>query len=396
MQDLLDSQITAIEKIRRYKVGALFMEMGTGKTRTAYELIRSVECDGVLWLTPFQNKTNIQEEIYKWGGLANLRIMGIETLSSSDRSYLEVTKLLTENNYFLVVDESLKIKNFDAIRTRRIIELGKLCEYKLILNGTPLTRNLLDVWAQFEFLSPKILNMGIAEFKNTFCEYTTITKTVGHRQMTKEFISKYHNIEYLYSLIHHYVYECDLSLSVKQEYKNVNYELSEEEMDRYKFIKEKYLDNEKLQFLNNNIFLELTQKMQHDYCCTEDKFEQLDDILKDCDKSKVIVYTKYIVSREALNKRYPNLKVLSYGMHSFGLNLQEYNVTIYFDKTFDYAQMIQSRFRTYRTGQDKDCTYWSMTGNVGLEKMINENINKKQSLLDYFKQVGVEQIKKEL
>jgi hypothetical protein len=58
--------------------------------------------------------------------------------------------------------------------------------------------------------------------------------------------------------------------------------------------------------------------------------------------------------------------------------------------------MIQSRFRTYRTGQELDCTYYSMTGNVGLEKMINENINKKQSLLDYFKQVGVEQIKKEL
>jgi SNF2 family DNA or RNA helicase len=83
-------------------------------------------------------------------------------------------------------------------------------------------------------------------------------------------------------------------------------------------------------------------------------------------------------------------------MHSFGLNLQDYNTTIYFDKTFDYSQMIQSRFRTYRTGQELDCTYYSMTGNVGLEKMINENINKKQSLLDYFKQVGVEQIKKEL
>jgi SNF2 family DNA or RNA helicase len=396
MQTLLDNQIGAIEKIQRYKVGALFMEMGTGKTRTAYELIKSVECDGVVWLTPFQNKSNILAEIEKWGGLELLNIYGIETLSSSDRVYLEVTKLLAEGNYFLVVDESLKIKNFDAIRTRRIIELGKLCEYKLILNGTPLTRNLLDVWAQFEFLSPKILNMGLAEFKNTFCEYTTITKRIGHKEMTKEFISKYHNVEHLYSMIFHYVYECDLRLSVKQEYKDESYSLSEEEMDRYQFIKEKYLDNEKLQFLNNNIFLELTQKMQHDYCISEGKFELLDQILSKVDKSKVLIYTKYIASREEITKRYPSIKVLSYGMHSFGLNLQDYNTTIYFDKTFDYSQMIQSRFRTYRTGQELDCTYYSMTGNVGLERMINENINKKQSLLDYFKQVGVEQIKKEL
>jgi SNF2 family DNA or RNA helicase len=396
MQTLLDNQIIAIEKIQKYKVGALFMEMGTGKTRTAYELIKSVECDGLVWLTPFQNKSNIGAEIEKWGGLANVHIIGIETLSSSNRVYLEVTKLLTEGNYFLVVDESLKIKNFEAIRTKRIIELGKLCDYKLILNGTPLTRNLLDVWSQFEFLSPKILNMGLSEFKNTFCEYTTITKRIGYMEFTKEFISKYHNVEHLYSMISHYVYECDLSLSVKQKYEDESYELSEEEMERYKFIKEKYLNNEKLQFLNNNIFLELTQKMQHDYCLSEGKFELLEKILSKVDKSKVLIYTKYIASREEINKRYPNIKVLSYGMHSFGLNLQDYNTTIYFDKTFDYSQMIQSRFRTYRTGQELDCTYYSMTGNVGLEKMINENINKKQSLLDYFKQVGVEQIKKEL
>lgn len=396
MQTLLDSQITAIEKIQKYKVGALFMEMGTGKTRAAYELIRSVKCDGVIWLTPFQNKVNIGAEIEKWGGLDNLHIIGIESLSSSDRIYLDCINLLNSGNCFLVVDESLKIKNFEAIRTKRIIELGKLCEYKLILNGTPITRNLLDLWAQFEFLSPMILRMDLAEFKRTFCEYTTITKRIGHIELTKEYIKKYHNIDHLYSLITHYVYECDLSLSIKQEYKEAFYKLSEEEMERYQFIKEQYLDNEKLQFLNNNIFLELTQKMQHDYCLSESKFTALETILSETDKSKVLIYAKYIASREELQQRYPDIKIMSYGMHSFGLNLQDYNTTIYFDKTFDYSQMIQSRYRTYRTGQQFDCTYWSMTGNVGLERMINQNIEKKQTLLDYFKQVGAEQIKKEL
>jgi SNF2 family DNA or RNA helicase len=396
MQTLLDNQINAIEKIRKYKVGALFMEMGTGKTRTAFELIKSVKCDGIIWLTPFQNKLNIKEEIAKCGGLSNLHIYGIETLSSSDRIYLEISNLLKSGNYFLVVDESLKIKNYDAIRTKRIIEYGKYCEYKLILNGTPLTRNLLDIWAQFKFLSPLILNMDIAEFKNTFCEYTTITKRIGNITKSKEYISAYHNIEHLYSLINHYVYECDLSLSIKQEYKNIDYELSQDELDQYKFIKNEYLDNEKLKFLNNNIFLELTQKMQHNYCLSENKFIALDKILENENVSKVLIYCKYIKSREEIQKRYPKIKVLSYGMHSFGLNLQEYNTTIYFDKTFDYSQMIQSRFRTYRTGQQSDCTYWSMTGNVCLESLIDRNINNKQSLLDYFKKVGTEQLKKEL
>lgn len=42
---------------------------------------------------------------------------------------------------FIVCDESLKIKNWDAKRTKRIVQLGSYTEYKLILNGTPLSRN---------------------------------------------------------------------------------------------------------------------------------------------------------------------------------------------------------------------------------------------------------------
>ncbi len=395
--ELLNQQTQAIEKLHRLKVGALFMEPGTGKTRTAYELVKSVKSDFILWLTPFQTKQNLQDEINKCGGFSNVHIVGIETLSSSDRVYLELFNKVNSSNTFLVVDESLKIKNWEAIRTKRILELSKFCQYKLVLNGTPITRNLLDVWAQIEFLSPKILNMSIAEFKSTFCETVKITKRLnGKRPQVREFIAKYHNVDYLYSLIKHYVYECDLEITIEQQHKDIAYTLGEEEKERYNELKTKYLDDEKLKFLNNNIFLEMTMKMQHEYCCTENKFEQLETLLKETDASRVIVYTKYIISRETLQKRFPDLQVLSYGKHSLGLNLQKYNTTVYFDKTFDYSQMTQSKFRTYRTGQKDNCTYYSMTGDVGLEKMINDNIQKKQSLLDYFKKVGAEQIKKEL
>lgn len=394
--ELLEQQKKAIEKLRRLKVGALFMEAGTGKTRTAYELVKPMPCERVLWLTPFQTKQNLLNEINKCGGLANLEIVGIETLSSSDKTYLKLYDKVQTSNTFMVVDESLKIKNFEATRTKRILELGKHCEYKLVLNGTPITRNLLDVWAQIQFLSPNILNMSIAEFKNTFCEWVKITKHHNGRVHKQEFISKYHNVDYLYSLIQPYVYECDLKLSIEQEHRDISYELGEEEKANYNYLKETYLDNEKLAFLNNNIFLEMTMKMQHEYCCTEDKFEKLSELLKTVDESRVIVYTKYIASRLELVRRFPKLQVLSYGKHSLGLNLQQYNVTVYFDKTFDYAQMAQSEFRTYRTGQTDNCTYYSMTGDVGLEKLINANIQKKQTLLDYFKLVGAKQIKTEL
>lgn len=395
--NLLPNQKNAITKLQQYKVGALFMEPGTGKTRAAYELVKSVpNVDYILWLTPFQTKENLANEIDKCGGL-NVDIEGIESLSNSNRITLDLySKLEKAKNPFIVCDESLKIKNWSAKRTKRIVELSKLAQYKLILNGTPLSRNLLDLWAQMEFLSPRILNMGIAEYKNTFCEYTRITKRIGHKRYTREFITKYHNVDYLYNRIKHYVYEAELDLDVKKQYINLDYKIEEPILKEYQFLKEKYLDDENLRFIVQNIFLELCQKMQHLYCCTEEKFDLLNEIVKNNRKEKIIVFTKFIKSREEIEKRFPDIQVLSYGKHAYGLNLQEYNRTIFWDKTWDYAKRIQAEQRTYRTGQDEDCVYYDLTGNVGLENMIDKNIHAKIDLSEYFKKVSVEQLKKEL
>lgn len=399
MQALLDNQASAIEKLSRYKVGALFMRPGTGKTRAAIELAESANVREYYWFTPFQNKANLQAEIDKWAATPWLHdIEGIESISSSDRLYLELFQRLEKygSRSMVIVDESLKIKNFTAKRTQRIIELGGMCEYKLILNGTPVSRNLLDLWAQMQFLSPNILNMDQAEFKNTFCEYTRITKRMQGRTMSREFITKYHNVDFLYSLIGHYVYEADLELNIHKQYIEVKYSLEEDIKKEYQYLKEKYLNDETLQWKNNNIFLELTQKMQHLYCCTEDKFTVVDKILKENDLSKCIIFTKYKASAEACQKRWPDVKVLSIQKHSLGLNLQEYNRSIIWDKTWDYALLDQLEHRTYRTGQKEDCIYYHLHGDVNLESLITNCIEKKIDLLEYLKQKSVEELKKEL
>ncbi|MCT7794652.1 MAG: DEAD/DEAH box helicase family protein [Lactobacillus crispatus] len=56
MIPLSGNQKKAIEKLEKLRVGALFMEPGTGKTRTAVELINSSKTDYVLFLVPFQTK----------------------------------------------------------------------------------------------------------------------------------------------------------------------------------------------------------------------------------------------------------------------------------------------------------------------------------------------------
>jgi hypothetical protein len=402
--NLLLHQRNAYEKLNQFKVGALFMKPGTGKTRTAMELIKSVpDVDYILWLCPYQciNGEQVEEstpfEVQKWGGFeVECEFVGIESLSSSSRIFLELyAKLEHAKKPFIVCDESLKVKNWNAVRTKRLIELGKLAKYKLILNGTPLSRNLLDIWSQFEFLSPKILNMGIAEYKNTFCEYTVIKQRIGHRTFKREWISKYHNVNYLYSLIHHYVYDCDLNIASGSQYIDIPYKIDEARKEQYHYIKSTYLDNKELLFIKPNIFLELTQKMQHLYCCTAQKFEIIERLIAQYGIGNIVVYRKFIDSETELNKHFPGLRVLSYQKNAYGLNCQKYNCFIEFDKTFNYAELEQAHSRILRQGQSKDCVFISLTGDVGLETMINKNIEKKQSLLDYFKQQG-EKIIKEL
>lgn len=220
MLELLPKQKQAYKKHLSNKVGALFMKMGTGKTRVALELANAVpDVDLIVWIGPLSSikpldeKTpSIIDEVNKWGGFnaKEVTYVGVESIGQSDRTYLQLyKKIATSWRCFIIVDESIKIKNIDAKRTKRLLELSKMVEYKLILNGEPITRDLLDIWAQFEFLDPEILRMGYAEFKNTFCKYTTITKRFGgYKQYTKEFITGYENIDYLYSLIGEYVYEC--------------------------------------------------------------------------------------------------------------------------------------------------------------------------------------------
>ena len=401
---LLSQQKAAIKHLERWKVGALFMEAGTGKTRAALEIINSIKSiDCVLWIAPLRtittnDNTSIIKEIERWGGFnVPVRYYGVESIGQSSRIFLEVMHYIEESkSVFMVVDESLKIKNAGAQRTKRVIELGKHAEYRLVLNGTPITKNLLDIWTQMEFLSPQILQMSSRQFKNTFCQYTKVTKRIGYKFYTREFITGYENIDYLYSLIRHYVYECDLSLNIQQNYEEIIYEVGREERELYEYLKFKYLDNDALIWKNNNIFLELTQKMQHVYCCTSSKNIALKELFELIPQDKTIIYCKYIDSRRMCETLFTRAKVLSYQREALGLNLQEYHYTVYFDKIWDLALRIQAGRRTFRTGQIHDCKYYDLTGNIGLEHVIDDNIRKKVSMLEYFKSKTKDEILNEL
>lgn len=405
---ILDTyQESAIDKLSRLKVGALFMEPGTGKTLPAYQLVESIpECDYVLYLAPYQtihndlSEDNVIKEITKYGGFSmDHDFIGIESLSNSDRIYLDIyAKISKANNPAIICDESLKIKNSEAIRTKRILQLSKMAEYKLILNGTPLSRNLLDLWSQMEFLSPQILSMNEVQFKNTFCEYTTMTKkTPGQRIQKREWINRYHNIDYLYSLIEPYIFESQLSLSIGKTEIDIPFSLSKRSVKEYQEVKDHFLSMEEIMKWNNQIWMSMVQKLQHSYSCDDNKINVLDKIIKGNPGERILVACKFIDSQDLVNDHFGDkVKVLSYGKHSYGLNLQEYSIMVLWEKHWDYASKEQLERRIFRKGQQRECRVFSLTSNTGLDKIMDENLSKKGRLLDYFKNKSVEEIEKVL
>lgn len=389
----MTDQAKAFDKLSKLKVGALFMEMGTGKTKVALDMIafKKEKIDYALWICPFSVKKEIEQERTKWHPEISLDIVGCETISQSDTEYLRILNKIKNSKPFIVVDESLKIKNIDAKRTQRILNLGKFAKYKLILNGTPLSKNVLDLYTQMEFLSPKILNMSFSQFKNQYCEYYI-------RGRLKNRVKKQYNVEHLISLIEPYIFDSKLNLGRNRNYHSIDYAI--EDLDGYEDIKHEFVG-----FDSDVSFFSLATLLQKHYC-TQPSRKQLIEKVADSIEGQSIVFVKYLDSipdgethkiigemRGSERDRIINdfrrgmfrTLYITYGCGAFGLNLQNCRSMVFADHTFDYSQRIQAEARIYRMGQEYDVDYYSLNCDCGLDRLIRGCLDKKVRLLDEVK-----------
>lgn len=382
----MNNQEKAFCKLSKLKVGAIFSETGTGKTKVALDLMASKahKVDYLLWICPFSIKHEIEAEKEKWHPELEFDVVGVESLGQSDRIYLQTMKKMENKKCFIVVDESLKIKNIKAKRSQRVLKLGQMAEYKLILNGTPLSRNVLDLYTQMNFLSPKILDMSYLEYKNNYCEYYV-------RGRLKGLVKAQYNIEHLVSKIEPYIVDSDLDIEPKKEYHDYRYSLKN--YGAYEETKDKYLNlyDEMMDF----DFYAMITELQRIYC--RDKKEDLEWLIEKI-KEPVIVFVRFLESipdgalridgsvkdRKGVIEQFKkNGGVLytTYGCGSYGLNLQFCHNIIFAEHCFDYAQRIQAEARIYRMGQTEDVRYYNLWCDTGLEQMIQASLDKKEGLL---------------
>lgn len=183
-------QTTALAWMKGRAYYGLFMEQGTGKTwcllADAERLYKEGEIEALLVVAPNGVHTNwVRREIPQhlstahiaraWkSGMSDrqfrhvdqlfkskvngMRIlaMNIESLATV-RGIEFVRAFLTKYRTMLVVDESTRIKNPAALRTKMVMQIRPLARIARIATGTPATNAPVDVFSQMEFLCPGLL-----------------------------------------------------------------------------------------------------------------------------------------------------------------------------------------------------------------------------------------------
>lgn len=167
----------------------LFFEQGTGKTRTAIEIIRNIFTREkrflpslilgpiiVLenWKVEFAKYSKIpQDKIFvcygtgkqkleilkKCAAVNGILITNYESILSEDFRIA----LHTWNPEVLVLDESQRCKNHSAKRTKYVIKIADRTGFRQVLSGTPILNSPMDIWAQF-----RIIDHGATFGKNFF------------------------------------------------------------------------------------------------------------------------------------------------------------------------------------------------------------------------------------
>ena len=446
LTELLPYQQEAVDKLIKIKVGALYLEQGTGKTRTSLSMIQprleKGRVDVVLWLCPCSVKKNLREDLaYHCGQMPDeIVIRGIESLSSSDRLYLMLLKLVETHKVFLIVDESNLVKNKMAIRTERIIELSKRCQYKLILNGTPISKNEADLFAQWYILDWRILGyQSFYSFAANHLEYWTVKLPDGREITDKSRIKRVLNVDYLTEKIAPYTYQikkADCLKLPKKKYGRINFKMTSEQDEAYFVAKENYLLNvdelksetiykyfSALQHVTSgrNVSPDPTERMRTTPMFADPKENPrinalLDELSGETDKC--IIFCKYqseiddilsllpnaveFTGRLPQKKRQENrdlfrteaqFLVANKSCGAYGLNLQFCHKIIFYNNDFDLATRLQAEDRVHRIGQTHEVEIVDICAMDTIDDFITDCLTRKENLAEAFKR-EVERAKK--
>ena len=196
-------QLQALGACHNKENFALFMEMGTGKSKVLIDNISMLYDRGKInsalivapkgvyrnWERqeiPIHMPEHIKYQIITWSPATTKKqetenrklfihdedlvifLMNIEAFSTK-KGLRIAEKFLLSHSTLMAIDESTTIKSPTASRTKTVLKLRTLAKYRRILTGSPVTKSPLDLYTQCFFLDPDYLDFSsYYTFKNRY------------------------------------------------------------------------------------------------------------------------------------------------------------------------------------------------------------------------------------
>ena len=97
----------------------------------------------------------------------------------------------------IICDESQRIKTHDSEQSKAVHRLGDKARYKMILSGTPVQNEAVDVFSQYRFLDPSVFGTNFYAFRGRYCVMGGFNRKqiVSYRDLD-DLIMKEHSVAY--------------------------------------------------------------------------------------------------------------------------------------------------------------------------------------------------------
>jgi Mesyanzhinovviridae DNA helicase len=456
-------QYNAVHKCYKNNVWALLMRMGAGKSKAAVDLATAafyeklikavvVVCPNAVkpvWLADDgQISTHSPCPVVKVDvdtkfdctivpvdqSRLTWVVVGVESFSQGG-TFNRVLPFVENTPCAVIVDESTRIKNPKAIRTQRVKALGMPAQVRGIMTGASVTKNLIDLYSQFEFLDPEIIGSGDwYAFRNRYA-------VMGGYKNKK--ILGYENVEELMQLIEPYVYICGKPQGLPPKIFTQRYvKLSDEQKDMYRKLKKAEIEEVSVANVLNRVaklqeivggFLredphEVTNpltgrvsKKQGKIIWTLEpdknpKLEELVNYAEEAGDEPIVVWCKYRWELEqchmALSKLGPAVQLhgdtpndeseegrtrviqkfqggdfkylcSTQQVGGIGHTMVASHLMVYYSNTHSLEDRLQSEDRIHRIGQDESCLYTDLIATKTVDVLLQESIKSKKSLDEY-------------
>ena len=452
-------QLKALEMSWNKEVFAYFMEMGTGKSKVLIDNISMLydrgKINGALIIAPkgvYKNwhdseipthlVDHVQKKVVLWQALINKKqeeklsvlfksdtdlhilIMNVEAFSTK-KGLDFAAKFLSCHETLVAIDESTTIKNPGAKRTKNILRLSKMCKYRRILTGSPVTKSPLDLYTQCYFLSPWLLDhSSYYSFRTRFA----IMRTANFGGRSVQLVNGYKNLEELSEILKSFSYrvlkdDC-LDLPKKTFMKRI-IQLTPEQSKVYQQMKKMALAELNGKMTTTvNVITQLMRMQQitcghfkaDDGTTQEIKNNRITELIDTVDEiqGKVVIWAHWrndieTIVKHLKNEYGDNSVVTYYGdttteerqtaikkmqnpespvrflvgtpqTGGYGITLTGASTMIYYSNGYDLEKRQQSEARIDRIGQEKPMTYIDIIAEGTVDEKIVKSLKKKVNI----------------